>query len=384
MQYSRAERIKVMHILEASIGGTRRHILTIADNLDTRLFDLYFVLSPTRDPDITNKDTKELNERGFHAYQVNMVREISFLSDLRSFFQLVAVIKEVKPDIIHTHASKAGVLGRLAARAAGVKHCVHTPHLWAFDWEDNALIRCFYASIENTAACITDEVIAVSKSQCREALDWHVADKRKLIALPNAVELKAERTLSQNKSRFVIGSSGRLVRQKGFDILLDAFAEICIVVKDCELRIAGDGKLRTELERQAHALGIADRVNFLGHVPDIDNFLAELDVFAMASRWEGMPYSLLEAMAIGLPVIATKVNGVGEILYNGFNGLLVPSENSSAFAKALQIAYESTDERAKWGHKARLIVQDHNAESFARALEWRYLRVLEDNPIFHA
>lgn len=376
-------RISVTHILEATIGGTRRHLFQLADHIDRARFKLSFILSPTRFPLSVEKDALALREMGFEVYNVNMEREISPIRDLRSWWSLYRLLCLIGPQIVHTHASKAGILGRSAARAAGVQYCFHTPHLWAFDWEKNPALRNFYIAIERVTAAITDEIVTVSLHQAKEANRLSVAPKAKTIPIRNTVEHRPIEPDVQPDRPFTIGTCGRLARQKGHSFLLEAYATFAASCPNSRLLICGDGPLLSELRTRTDILGLGDNVKFLGHVADVFSFLSNIDLFVLPSHWEGLPYTLLEAMSVGKPVIASDVNGIDEVLFDGWNGWLVPAGNSTQLAAAIQHAFDNPVQRRECGANARESLADYEVSDFVKILEWRYLSAVRKRPIFH-
>ncbi|MFA4986782.1 MAG: glycosyltransferase family 4 protein [Candidatus Brocadiia bacterium] len=368
------KRIKVLVVLEATLGGTRKHVLSIAEHIDRRRFEVAFALSPTRDPASVSADAAMLRARGFTVFEVAMTREPHPISDIKALLGLYGIICGWRPDILHSHASKAGILGRVAACAAGVRVSIHTPHLWAFNWEKRPIRRHLYAFAERMVASITDEILPVSRSQMREALDFGIAPRNRMQVLPNAVDaLPVSPSPAADTRPFTLGTAARLTRQKGLDTLLCSFAKALKTSPGMSLAIAGSGEDETSLRKLASSLGITGQVTFAGEVAQVSDFLRGLDLYVQPSRWEGLPYAIMEAMAAGVPVVAADVNGVREVVLNGVTGMLVPPENPEALASAILDAHDNKARFAAMAAHARELVGKRSAAEFVHELEWRYL-----------
>ena len=373
-------RAKVLHILEAVMGGTRRHILQIADCIDRSKFDLSFVLSHSRNYEVAEETARQLRNNGFTVFFVEMRREIKPLPDATALLSLVRIMRRTKPSIVHTHSSKAGILGRIAANLSGVECCFHTPHLWSFAWENRFLKRNFFRIAEAFAASLTYEVLPVSKGQAREAVSAMVVHPARMYTIPNAVYPPPEDIVRKKtpEERQVIGAVGRLVEQKGYDILLRALKDLKDNGNELLLRIAGSGSEEQNLRNVAKNLGLNESVEFCGNIEEIYQFLAGLDVFVMPSLWEGLPYALLEAMSVPLPIVATDISGVNEMILNGWSGWLVPTESPDILADTVAEVITNPVEASRRAANAKKLVSEHTPQDYANRLEWRYSLALED------
>lgn len=320
--------MRVLHVMECTIGGTRRHLVDVARGQRERGLDVTVVASTLRDPDFP-AELDLLEAEGVHVIRLNMLREVRPSVDRQHLATLKAILGKVRPDIVHTHSSKAGVLGRQASMATKIGRRVHSPHTFAFLFK--ALFgwhkRLVYQAIEGHFAYRSQAIIAVSESEAKSfAKSWAVPSKR-IRVVPNGIDPVrfqgaapvdvAELGLDPERPTALM--VGLVYAAKGQDLALEALAQQGL--EELQLVCAGPGDL-SAVEAQAKSLGVSDRVRFLGPRRDVPNLLAGCDFLALPSRWEGMPYVVLEAMAAGKPVMATPVNGAVDAIQDPTTGVL--------------------------------------------------------------
>lgn len=361
-----AQRLKVVEILEATTGGTRRHLFDLATHLDPARFSVSVLCSTRRDPAFA-ADLEEFRERGIPTRVVPMVRAIRPWADLAALGQIRRYLREQRPDVVHTHSSKAGLLGRLAARQAGVPRLVHTPHCFAFDMDVGFLRRRLYLRLERWAARFTDRLICVCPAEKASALRHGLAAPDKFTVIENGISLPApaadpaavaalRRDLGLPPKTRVIGVVGRLTRQKGHEHLIRAAPAILRHFPETRFVFVGDGERRAALAKQAAALGVTRNIVFAGQREDAGRCYPLFDVLAMPSLWEALPYALLEGMAAGRAVVASRVGGVADLLSPGESGLLVPPRAPEALAESICAALAAPELRARLGVNAKRVV----------------------------
>jgi glycosyltransferase involved in cell wall biosynthesis len=360
-------RIRVLQILEATTGGTRRHLVDLARHLDPTRFELHLAVSTRRDPDFLD-DLRLLRERGLEATVVPMLRAIRPWHDLPAFLRLRRLIAALRPDIVHTHSSKAGFLGRLAARQVGTPAVVHTPHVFPFQMAVSPALQALYRVLERRAARWADRIACVCEQERREALRLRIAAPDRLVVIPNGVEAPIEpptpadrltqrRALGLAPDGLVVGMVARFTRQKGHADLLAALPAVFRREPGARVVLVGDGELRAALERDIAARGFRGQVTIVGAREDAARCYPAFDVTALPSLWEGMPYALLDAMAHGSAIVATTVGGVPEAIKDGQSGLLVPPSAPDRLADALTALLADPALRARLGEAARRTVQ---------------------------
>ena len=284
-------------------------------------------------------------------------RALSPIQDPLAVIELTSLFRRLRPDVVHLNSSKAGVLGRFAGALARVPVRVFTAHGWAFE-ATNGWAPKAYLWGDRAARPLTSMVVCVSEAGRRVGLKARTCTPERTTVIPYAVKLEEPpQRVERPTGPVEIVSVGRLAEQKDFATMIAAFA---LVPKDgWRLRILGEGPLRGSLEAQIDELGLHDRVMLVGEVLDVPAYLAESDIFALSSRWEGMPLSILEAMTAGLPVIACNAGGLAEVVLDGQTGFVVPQADPEKLAAALTKLIEDTELRQQFGAAGRRRVEDN-------------------------
>lgn len=303
-----------------------------------------------------------------------MKREVNPLDDLRSYRKICEMIEDFKPDVIHTHASKAGALGRLAGRNMNVPHLVHTFHGHVFHSYFGAITTGVYKGVERYLAARSSKIIAISEKQKHELVNiYNIADEKKVTVVNLGFELdKFQEDFEVKRQSFrdfyqldedtiAIGIVGRLVPIKNHQMFLRA---IDYVLKHSNKKIRafiiGDGEMRPELERYTEELGIKfnnpeidpeDNLTFTSWIKDIDVVNAGIDIAALTSKNEGTPVSLIEAQAANRPIVSTNVGGIEDIVKRDETALLSAANDQDAFNKNLLELVENEEFRKSLGSK---------------------------------
>ena len=267
----------------------------------------------------------------FHHVR-HLVRDPHPFHDIAAIRELRALARGIAPDVVQINSSKAGVLARLALAGLGSR-TVFTAHGWAFSGRAGAAGAVYTAS-EQAVAPLTDAIVCVSSHDLQLARERGISPRDGLHVIHNGVDAPGELPAHRAPgNRLVLGCTARLAPPKDLITLLDALAQPGC--ETWELRVFGEGPDREEIERHRDALGLGDRVTLLGHRTDVPEQLADCDAFALITDWEGLPYSILEAMAAGLPVLATRVGGIADLVVPGSTGELVPARDAAAAARVL-------------------------------------------------
>jgi glycosyltransferase involved in cell wall biosynthesis len=351
------EKLRVMEMVDKpSLGGGQTALLLLTENLDRHLFEV-FVCSGGEGP------LAEAVRRSGVAF---VSAPLNKKFDFRSRREIAAILKELKIDILHTHGGVAGLHGRSAARFAGTPTLIHTLHGIHYLHYRNPLLRRLYVLLERRYSRFTDRLVLVCQSDLRQARKHKLSPERKMAVILNGLEdrpgpesddlVRRRRELGWAPGRPVIGTVSRLHRQKGIVHLLRAGPRIFSAVPESRIVVVGDGPQAGRMKREALRLRLGERCLFLGAREDATALMALFDVFVLPSLWEGLPFVLVEAAALGKPIVATAVDGVPEILEDGRTGLLVPPGDSVALAEAVIRLLGDKAEAKCLAEKARSLV----------------------------
>jgi glycosyltransferase involved in cell wall biosynthesis len=280
----------------------------------------------------------------------------------RGFWQLYRIIKAEQPQVVHTHSTTAGFLGRLAARIAGVPVIVHTMHFHPFRGYYNTFRTQAFILVERMGAYLSDSIITLSEGLRRELAEtYHITSRKRINVLPIGLDLQSFADTKRHQGTFrqawdippaapLIGIIGRLLPVKNHALFLQAAQRIHAQQAAVRFVIVGDGEERAHLEQQTRDLGLSAVVTFTGWQQQMEQIYSDLDVLVISSLNEGTPIPIIEALAAGCPVVATEVGGISELLDAGRLGKLVPSADAPALASAvletLQQAPDTTEAQA--------------------------------------
>ncbi|CAN7593112.1 glycosyltransferase [Rhizobium sp. LjRoot254] len=335
-------RLRVAQIVtRMDIGGVPDHVMTLVRGLSPDM-DVTVICNT-----IDAQHERDLSELGVPFICVRMERLLSLISDLRGFQQLRRILRDGRFDIVHSHMSKAALLGGIAAVTTGIPVTINTAHNLGFLALPNPAARLLFWVYDRLLFALTaDAVITVSERVRDGIVRGGIVGTSKVVSIHNGIDVAkfsdAAGAARAIRSEFGVGPEdvlvvtvARLVWFKGLHDLLDAAALVLAQFGNVRFLIAGTGSQRDELAARASALGIGERVIFAGERRDVPSILAAADVFALSSVSEGLPISILEAMAAGVAVVATDVGGISELVEEGVNGYLVPARDPPAFAERL-------------------------------------------------
>jgi glycosyltransferase involved in cell wall biosynthesis len=295
----------------------------------------------------------------------NVRRPINPLRDLAGLIELRRLMRRERPHVVHANSSKAGVLGRVAAATTGVPIRFFTVHGWAFS-AYSGLASLLYRFADRTMASLTTVTICVSERELADGLQAGTCSAERSVVIHNAVDLAAAPRSRHDRATPRLIAVGRLKAPKDFLTLIRALAGLSN--QGYEALIVGDGPDRTAVEAEIRRLGVEDRVQLAGERSDVPELLAASDVFVLSSRSEGLPVSVLEAMAAELPVVASRVGGLAELVDDGATGILVPPGDEPALAQALERLVEDRELRQRFGAAGRARVESSfDLSAFRRA-----------------
>jgi glycosyltransferase involved in cell wall biosynthesis len=381
--------IKILRLIaRLNVGGPAIHVVLLSAGLDHKRFQTLLV-SGRENPGEGSMLDYAL-ARGVRPLIIpQIVGEFSLgPREIKALIRLTQLMRQERPDVVHTHTAKAGFLGRLAARLAGVPVIVHTFHGHVLHGYYGPMKNQLLRRMESLLARITDGLIAVSDRVKQDLVAYGVAPAEHIRVVPLGLELDGflnavamagtfRRGLGLHGGERLVGIVGRLFPIKNHRLFLEAAALVAQQEPGVRFIVVGDGVLRPELERRAGDLGIAGRVVFTGWRRDLPPIYADFDVLAVTSHNEGTPLSAIEAMAAGCPVVATRVGGLPDLIRDGETGCLVPPGDAQALAKSLLHLLRDRETARRLGQTAQTVVRERfAAQRLVGDMERLYLEFL--------
>ena len=389
--------IKVLHIITRLIlGGAQENTLATVRVLSLKDdYEVSLVTGPPIGPEGSLMD--EARIYGIEPVLLpEMRREINPVRDFLSFVKLYFLILRKKYDIVHTHSSKAGILGRLAGKLAGVKVIVHTIHGLPFHPYQNKFLNLLYIILEKFTACFTDRIITGCDAMKKKAVSAGIAGEDKFVTIYSGMDLtpflfselspqkspvQKRRELGIKEGEMVIGKIGRLFPLKGHKYLIQAAPGIVKVFPNVKFLLIGDGILKNKLKSEVSQLGLEDKFIFLGLVKreDIPGLISVMDILVHTSLREGLARVLPQAMACEKPVVSFDIDGASEVVIPGKTGFLVLPEDIKSLSFAIINALSNPVKLSEMGRAGRLHVDPaFRVETMVDKIDELYKQLLED------
>lgn len=360
--------MKILYgITKSNFGGAQRYVYDLARESSKLGHEVTVLCGLSAPADGKSVLIEKLQRENIEVISIpSLGRDISPFNDIRSFLFMFKVLGKLKPDVFHINSSKMGILGSVAGRLMGVSKIIFTSHGWAFNedrpWYQKFLLKIIYWKVimfSHKTICVSDKT--------REVVAHWPFVRNKLVVIKNSIE--AFNLIERSKARLalvpgiptdtlLVGTIAELHHVKGLDILLQAWQRF-IKHNKAKLVIIGEGKERNALEYMIQDLGMEDSVTLKGFVEDARSLLSGFDIFCMPSRSEALGYALLEAGLAELPVIATAVGGIPEVIESGINGVLVPVENAEALFSTMILLAENKDLRVRLGTNLKASIQEN-------------------------
>ncbi len=380
--------LKICHVITRMIvGGAQENTLyTILGHLG-KGHEVVLATGPS-----PGREGKLLQNVEFPPFEIvefpHLVRELSPVDDWKACRELEQFFRERQFDVVHTHSSKAGILGRIAARRAGVPVVVHTVHGQAFTPYEKPWRNRLYQLLERMAAKRSDRIFAVAQAMIDQCVEAKIAprelykvvysgmDTRKFSEARPDPELRRELGIPE-KAR-VIATVARLFPMKGYEYVIPAVAELRREFPDVHLLVVGDGPMYDELQRKIAELGLREHVHFAGLVPpdQVHRYLALADLLWHLSLREGLPRSVVQALASGIPAVGYRLDGTPEVIFDGETGYCVEPENAAAVVEATRKIWNTPGLARKMGENGRkLVLERFDWHRMADILEEEYLEL---------
>jgi glycosyltransferase involved in cell wall biosynthesis len=384
LTHKETSRVRLLHIVgESRFGGIAKIILPLGRITRAEGWQVDVL---TTDPVVQ----QAVKQHGLGLVNLDVIRrEIRPMWDLRGLVRLTRFLRSEPYQIVHTHTSKAGFVGRLAARLAGVPVIVHTAHGFAFHEDSPVSVRRFYSALERLASRWCDRIVTVSEFHRTWAIELGICSPRRIIAIPNGIaEVVRNREVGLSEVRremgalpgdLVILSMARLAPDKGLEYLIEAANKLPRTGRRIRIVIAGDGSDRDRLEQLAGRLNVTDRVAFLGFREDVGDLLAASDLVVLPSLREGLSIALLEAMAMGKPIIASSIGSQREVASRADMARLVRPADPLALSEAIVRLTGDEGLMARLGANARaLYVSRYTENRMLQSYRQLYFELLRD------
>lgn len=381
--------VKVVNLVtRLIIGGVSPHVANLMRSLDRTKYEQQLVCG------LEGFGEQSMREQ-FEALGISPILIPQLVgnprlnvSDMLAFAFIFRLLRRQRPGILHTHTSKAGLLGRVAARLSGVPIIVHTFHGLVLKDHYGRLKTNGVRAVERWLARFSDCLIAVNDQDKKDLIACRIASADKIEVISLGLELKQfldnrnqrrvlHRELGLDSASRLLGIVGRIAPIKNHRLFFDAMARVLTEYPTAHLVVAGDGDLRPEMERYVREMGIANKVSFLGWRHDLPQVYADLDVVVISSKNEGTPVTAIEAMAAGRPVVATRVGGLPEVISDGETGYLVAPGSVEQLASAVKRVLRDSETTDRLRLRARESVKHKfTVERLATDMDLLYRRLL--------
>jgi glycosyltransferase involved in cell wall biosynthesis len=385
------EKVRVLHLITLfSLGGATENTLLSVEGLQKLGYDVEIITGP---PIASEGDLfAEAQQRGVRVKLIRvMQRNIHPILDLRAFFAVLRMIQKGRYHVVHTHSSKAGVLGRLAAKLAGVPVVVHTIHGLPFHDFMSGAPRRFFILAERWGTAMSDRVISVTDTIIRKCIAAGIGSPEKFVTIrsgfemdqylrPNGDGARLRSDYGIGPDELVIGKIARFNALKGHEYLIEVIPAIVKEVPNVRFLLVGSGELEEEFKARVRERGVADRVVFTGRVDQdrIPAFIAMMDIVVHTSLREGLARVLPQALAAGKPVVSFDLDGAHEVIRDGDTGRLVTACDSDRLARALIDLLKNPQHARKMGSAGREMVrQGWTVDAMVRGVDEVYRQLLQ-------
>ncbi len=364
--------MKIVHVITRLIvGGAQENTLLTCEGLAARGHDVTLLSGPTTGPEGTLVERARGGRYRFEEI-APLVRQVSPHCDLRALHELRTRFEQLRPNVVHTHSSKAGILGRIAAHLAGVPIVVHTIHGMSFNRTQSRPVQLLYATAERLCADYCHAIVSVADAMTQQSLDASIGRAEQYATIRSGMVVatfdparhdttSCRRVLlppeirERSNATCIVGTVARLFAGKGYEQLIDVIERAVPRAPNLHFVWIGGGELRDHFETELTLRGLRHRVTFTGLVPpaEIPLVLAGIDLLAHTSQWEGLPRAVVQALLMEKPAVSFAVDGAPEVVIPGVTGELAPLGDTDAFATALVRLANDPAKRRHYGVEGR-------------------------------
>jgi glycosyltransferase involved in cell wall biosynthesis len=378
--------VAVAHIItKLELGGAQQNTLFTVGHLDPARYRPILI---TGEPGFLDGEARQLAGVEFHQVP-SLIRRLHPVSDLRALASLTSLLGRIRPAIVHTHSSKAGILGRWAARLADVPIIVHSIHGFGLTPRQSAFVRRALLAAERSAAGCTTRFFAVSEATRQAGIELGLFPPDRCTVIRSGVDLEGyrrtvvdrrakRRELGVREDCSVVGMIAPLKPQKAPADFVRAAALVHAARPETRFLLIGDGELRDAVEAEIARLGLSGTVTLLGWRRDIAEIMRCLDVFLLTSLWEGLPRVYLEAGASGVPVVGTRVDGASEVIRDGVNGYLVEPGDIQGLADRVLDLLNDRSKAMEMGRRGQSLPAEFDIRDMVARQEREYERMLHE------
>jgi len=356
------KKINILYIIDHfhMAGGTETHLAYLVKNLNKKKFNSMVVVFDFKE----NSLAKEIQESGTPVIHVPVLRYYTFNALIKAFV-LSRLIKKYKIDLVQTFHFKSDFYGALIAKLSGVEHIISSKR------DTGAFKSKWHFFLNRRVKKLFQGVIAVSDAVVDEVARTEYIPRHKITTIYNGVNIykfaepdehdrvKVRESLGLNKSDFIVGTVAWFRPEKNYDVFFEAIEKVSKSIKELKAVVVGGGQQLEYYKEYIKNIGLSDQVLFSGPTDDVVRYLKTLDVACLVPKNEGFSNSILEKMAMGLPLIVTDVGGNAEAVIDGFNGLVIPPDNSDALSTAIMDLYQHPEKRKTMGQQSRQRVEEH-------------------------
>lgn len=387
----RSMRKHIVLICEAMGGGVRKHVMDILLHMDLSRYRVSLLYSDRRADELFTSQLRLLRDMGIGLYPVDeLVRELSPRQDWAALRRTMRLIRELQPDMVHCHSSKAGGIGRLAAKLCGIRTILYTPHAYMF--QNVGLSnrkKWMYTMMERLLSRITTLTINVSAGERRAGVELGVMREEQAVLIYNGIQppeqpdtaagkrsagprrlanaasniisfAAAERAARlRSGGRLTIGTSARLDEQKDPWTFYRIAREIVTRYDHVDFVYIGDGVFKDAIDEQIRQEGLEDRIRLVGFRSNVMELIRAFDIYLITSLYEGLPYSIVEALSLGMPIVATDVIGNNEVVLSRYNGLLFEARHIEQGVERLTRLIEHPELIAYYGKRSRELFEGY-------------------------
>ena len=367
-------KISILEVIgDSSLAGAPRHLLSVIENLDLERFEIHVICPP-------GPLAGEIKNIHRHI-DLDIIPMRSRL-DLEAIRKIRRAIKNIKPDIIHIHGTRAGSLGRLAAIGLNLP-VIYTEHLWTKQYRiSNRFLNFFHFTANWFLDLFTNLNIAVSGAVKEFLVDSNISHSSKVKVIYNGIEPLKSQAKVLSDGEILVGTVATLTHNKGIQFLIRAWPKILAEFPKAELEIIGQGPFKDELMREVKKKKLTKHVHFTGFVADIEKSLAKLDLYVQPSLSESFGLAIVQAMSVGLPIVATSTGGIPEVVSENKSGFLVRPADPNVLAQAILKILRDKNLARKMGEMARKeATVRFNLKDMISELENTYEEV-HQNPVF--